>query len=229
MNPKTARRIVRFIVPLLAKVQVDGLENIPPTGACILVGNHLGRLDAPLGYCYCDRDDLTLMVAEKYQKNPFFRFFVTQFHGIWVDRFNADLVAMRASLNRLKEGAALVIAPEGTRSPTEALNEGKPGASFLALKAGVPLIPVAITGTEDRVVKECYQHLRRPKVKAVIGRSFTLPPMPKGTSRDAAIQAATEEIMCQIASYLPPKYYGIYADLPRLKELTSQRVAEATH
>ena len=78
---------------------------------------------------------------------------VRSLNGTWIDRYNADFGAIRTVLRRLKAGGILAIAPEGTRSETESLIIGKHGTAFLGLKSQVPIIPVGITGTEDRVVK----------------------------------------------------------------------------
>jgi 1-acyl-sn-glycerol-3-phosphate acyltransferase len=221
MKPQTVRAIIRFVIRMVADVQVSGVENLPLSGPCIVVSNHLGRLDAPLAYCYTDRDDVTMMVAEKYKNNPLFRFFVKELNAIWVDRFNADLGAMRITLHRLKAGGMIVIAPEGTRSKTGALIEAKPGSSYLAAKAGVPIIPVAITGSEDTAVLSRFKRFQRAKIIAHTGKPFTLPPL-KGKNREEELKHATDEIMCQIAAMLPPAYRGVYADHPRLKALLTE-------
>jgi 1-acyl-sn-glycerol-3-phosphate acyltransferase len=120
----------------------------------------------------------------------------------------------------MKAGGILVIAPEGTRSKSEALAEGKPGVAYLAMKAGVPIVPIALTGTEDRLVLARLKHLKKSEIKIVIGPAFTLPPV-KGRDRDAALRQYTDEIMCRIGALLPEKYRGVYAQHPRLKELLS--------
>jgi len=221
MSYKSTRFLVRMIIPLIAHIEASGLENMPTTGACIAVSNHLGRVDALMPYRFSDRTDLTMLIAEKYYANPIFRWLGKQLDGVFIDRFNADVGALREIFNRLKRGGMLVMAPEGTRSPTEGLIEGKPGTGYLAVKAGVPIVPVGITGTEDRLVKQQLSHFRRIRIKARVGKPFTLPPF-DNKNRDAAIQKATEEIMCQIAALIPPHNRGIYADHPRLAELLRQ-------
>jgi 1-acyl-sn-glycerol-3-phosphate acyltransferase len=118
----------------------------------------------------------------------------------------------------MKDGGLLVIAPEGTRSKTEALQEGKMGVAFLAGKSGFPVLPVAVTGTEDRVIVENLKRLRRSKITATAADLLYID-LPKGNGREAAMRQATDEIMCQIAALLPQKYRGVYSDHPRLKEL----------
>lgn len=218
MAYRFARFIIHLIVRLTTRLKLIGLENTPKEGPLIVASNHLGRLDAPLVYIVLDRRDITMMVAEKYKEVAIFRWFVKALDAVWVDRFNADLVAMREALARLKRGGVLVMAPEGTRSPTGALIEARPGASYLAARSGVPILPVAVIGTEDKNVVAHLKRLRRVNVIAHAGKPFTLPPL-KSSDREAQLVAATDEIMCRIAALLPYEYRGVYADHPRTAEI----------
>lgn len=218
MGYKLARFIINLITHLAVRVQVHGLEYLPDSGGYVIASNHLGRLDAILVYSFVDRKDIIMLVAEKYQELALARWFVKQLDAIWVDRFNADFAALREALKRLHAGGVLVLAPEGTRSPTGALIEARPGASYLAAKSGATIVPVATTGSEDRRVFPRWRRLRRAQVVARAGEPFTLPPVPR-QNRDAALGEYTDEIMCRIAALLPPEYRGVYADHPRLQEL----------
>jgi 1-acyl-sn-glycerol-3-phosphate acyltransferase len=80
------------------------------------------------------------------------------------------------------------------------------------------VIPVAITGTEDKVILANVKRFRKSKVTLTVGKPFTLPPLPK-ENREVALQGYTDEIMCQIAAILPERYRGVYAGHARLKEL----------
>lgn len=221
MSYKSTRALIHLIVPLFAHIDVEGLDNISPTGPLIAVSNHLGRMDALMPYLFSNRLDITMLIAEKYYDNLIFRYLGKQLNGIFIDRFNADVGALRETFNRLKRGSLVVMAPEGTRSPNEGLIEGRLGSGYLAAKAGVPLIPVGVTGTEDRLVKQQLSHFRRVQIRGRIGKAFTLPTF-DARNRDAAVQHACDEIMCQIAALLPPHNRGIYANHPRLQELLSQ-------
>ena len=121
----------------------------------------------------------------------------------------------------MEQGGLLIIAPEGTRSKTEMMQEGKMGVAFLAGKSGYPILPVAVTGTEDRGVVDNLKRFRRIKIVVKAGDLFNIE-IPKGKGREEAMRAATNEIMCRIGAMLPEKYRGVYADYPRLKELISQ-------
>jgi 1-acyl-sn-glycerol-3-phosphate acyltransferase len=127
---------------------------------------------------------------------------------------------LREVIKRLRKGGIYVVAPEGTRSKTEALLPGKSGAAYLAAKLDMPIIPVAITGSEDRLVASALRKFKRSKVFIQIGDEFSLGTLPT-KNREAALQIYTDEIMCQIAALLPQSYRGVYTDHLRLKEILS--------
>ena len=217
MAQKIFRVLIRFILFFIARVEVRGYENLPAQGGYILAANHLGRLDSAMLYYAIEREDIIMPVAEKYKTHWFFGPLVRALGGFFINRFDADLQAIREVLKRLKKGGVFVIAPEGTRSKAEALQEARPGAAFFASKSGLPVIPVALTGTEDRQVLENLKHFRRSHIIVRAGPAFTIAPV-KGQHTEGLV-AATDEIMCRIGAMLPEKYRGFYAEHPRLKEL----------
>ncbi len=221
MERKTLRKILRPLVDLLSHTEVIGMEYIPTQGAFIIAANHMSRLDVPVAYSVIERDDVTGLAADKYQKYPLIAWIVNLGGGIWLNRESADLSALRAALDHLEAGGALGIAPEGTRSRNGALLAAKNGVAYLADKARVPIIPMALAGTES-AVKELL-HLRRPHITICIGEPFTLPPVDRH-NRMADLQKNTDEIMCRIAMLLPEKYHGAYANHPRLQELCREVV-----
>jgi len=217
--------IIRLILHLIARVEVVGFEHLPNTPGLVIACNHIGRLDAALPYYILERPDIIVIVAEKYQKYAVTRWLTKLVNGTFIDRYNADVGALRATLRRLQSGGVFAMTPEGTRSKSGNLIEAKPGGIYLAWKAGVPIVPAAITGTEDAVVRYRLKRFKRLNIKAVAGEAFSLPPV-EGRDRDAIMQHYTDEVMCRIAALLPPERRGFYADHPRLKELlTEQKVA----
>lgn len=217
MKYRTLRSLVRFAMKLITRIEVHGLEKLPP-GNVIIAANHLGRLDTAVLLCVLDREDIIMPIAEKYRDHPIFGAIGRAANGIWLNRFEADYSALRKILERMEEGGMLVIAPEGTRSRTEAMQEGKMGVAFLAGKSGYPVLPVAVTGTEDRGVVDNLKHFRRTRIVVRAGNLFNIE-IPKGKGREEAMRQATDEIMCRIGALLPERYRGVYADHPRLKEL----------
>ncbi len=218
------RFIIRLILRLIARVKVAGFEKMTETQGYVIAANHIGRLDAAMPYYLLDRPDIIVMVAEKYEKYAFTRWLTHLVNGIFIDRYNADVGALRQTLRRLQAGGILTMAPEGTRSKSGNLIEAKPGGIFLAWKAGVSILPVAVTGTEDAVVRDRLKHFRRLDIKINAGKPFTLPPA-KGKDRQALMQVYTDEVMCRIAALLPPDRRGFYADHSRLKEILATEMS----
>lgn len=210
------RAVLYGLFRLLTRLEVIGMEQIPARGGCLVAANHLSILDGPLVFALLQRDDATGLAARKHQRNRFFRWVVNQVGGIWIDQNSADLAALKQARSHLRAGGLLGITPEGTRSPTGALIEAKPGVAFLASQADIPLIPAAITGTETAL--GLLRRWRRPQIKVIFGAPFYLPPLPRG-EREAGLQANTDEIMCRIAALLPEQYRGVYVNHPRLHEL----------
>ncbi len=210
---RVVQRLLRLLFRWLTRVEVTGLEHIPRQGRAILATNHLSRLDPPLIFVVVDREDLTALAAKKYRRVPLLRQLLEAADVIWLDRSAPDAKALRQALAHLRRGGLLGIAPEGTRSPTQALQRGKPGVAYLAAMAEAPVIPVAIWGTEG-----WYRHwlrLRRPRLRVRIGPPLRLGPMPR-QGRDQWLQERTDQIMAHIAALLPPPYRGVYARHPLL-------------
>ncbi len=188
------------------------------------VANHIGRIDPALVFAMLDRKDIIMLVAEKYKENLITRSMVELVDGIFVDRYNADLSAMREVMRRVKNGGVVVIAPESTRSPTCTLQQGWDGASYIAAKLGLPILPVGVTGSGDKEVVDHLKHFRRLNVFGYIGPLFSIPPL-DNKNRAEQLAADTEEIMCRIAAELPEAARGVYSDHARLKQLLAEKAA----
>jgi 1-acyl-sn-glycerol-3-phosphate acyltransferase len=212
------RGIIRFIFNIIAHIDVYGYENLPKDSSFVIATNHLGMVDVPIAFYALDRWDMFVVIGEKWQEVKLFRWVGKYFNFIFIDRFNPDIKALRKIISLMEKNNILVIAPEGTRSRTGALIEAKPGVSYLAAKLKHPIVPVAITGTEDKHVFGNLKKLRRSHITLTAGQTFTLPPLPR-ENRDEVLKDYTDEIMCHIAALLPEQYRGFYADHPMLKEL----------
>ncbi len=216
MRPETLQSIIRFLIKAISRTTYIGLENVPASGGVIIATNHLSQIDNALLFANPARADITALVTTKYQKHASIRWIVNTAGVIWIDRDIADFNAIRAAAQALEQGRALGIAPEGTRSLSGELLEGKPGTLLLAVKSGAPIVPVAIWGTEDAGRK--MKGLRRPVMTVRFGQPFTIPPIARGEHAQA-LQHWTDELMCRIAAMLPEQYRGFYKNHPRLKEL----------
>ena len=218
MALKLVRFLIRLILRLIARVELTGMEHMPPSGGFVIAANHVGRLDAAMVYYVLDRTDIIIMVAEKYEKYAITRWLTRAVDGFFVDRHNPDVRALREALRRLQKGGVLAITPEGTRSKSGNLIEARPGGIYLAWKAGVPILPIALVGTEDYEVRARLKRFRRLDIKVTAGPAFTLPPQAGGKDREARLQGYTDEVMCRIAALLPAEKRGFYAGHPKLEK-----------
>jgi 1-acyl-sn-glycerol-3-phosphate acyltransferase len=219
MKRETLKDIFRFLLNVLAKLEFEGLEHIPREGGVIIATNHLSRVDIPVLFLTPARPDITALVADKYQKYPLFKFIIDTAECIWIDRSQADFAAFRAAVGALKQGVALGISPEGTRSEIGELLEGKAGTILIADRAKVPIVPVGLSGTDK--VQPSLLRLRRQRVVARFGPAFTVPPIERD-KRDEQLKEYTDEMMVRIAALLPPELRGFYKDHPRLQELLAE-------
>ena len=124
-----------------------GLENLPEDGAFVMCANHLSALD-PI--CISARlpgkIDLAFLAKKELFKNKFLKILIDALGAISVDRGSADIAAIRASMQALKDGKCLLIFPQGTRSKDNTPTPMLSGASMIALRGGVPVIPCYIDG-----------------------------------------------------------------------------------
>lgn len=188
----------------------------------MLASNHLGRLDSLVVYCVVDNDDLIHPLTDKYKKYWYGRLAGRIFNVTWLTRGQADMSAIKEFISRLKNGAVMIIAPEGTRSKTVSLLKAEPGAVYIASSAKAGIIPVALTGTEDADVEARLKKFKKLKITITAGDELYFPPdikSVKGVERDVLLQSSVDEVMCQIAAMLPESYRGYYKDFPRVKEL----------
>src|SRR4249920_2037814 len=139
---------------LLARPTIEGLEHIPQRGAAILASNHLAVADSFL-LPLLVRRRITFLAKREYFTQPGLigrlkKIFFTGVGQVPVDRASASgaQAAIDTAVRLLGEGKLLGIYPEGTRSPDGRLYKGKTGVARMALEAAVPVIPVAMIGTD---------------------------------------------------------------------------------
>ena len=212
--------ILTWLVRKLVTVKVEGEENLPKTGACLLTTAHTSRLDTIFLMVAIGRRDAIPLVATEYKKSIIGPL-LDAIGVIWLDRAGTDFKALQQVGDYLNKGWMLGIAPEGQRSKTNELMQGKPGSALIAKKYKIPVIPVALEGSTD--MWYWFKRLKKMRVTVRFGEKFSVPDKADEEDNKAWFTRATDEIMCHIAVLLPPERWGFYAEHPRLKELLAEK------
>ena len=202
-------------VYLVGLFRVEGMENVPRTGAMIVCPNHFGTLDPPMVPAFLPRGDTWNMAKSEYFKKAWMRWLFTAYRAFPVVRHTADRVALRRSFDLLTAGQVLIMYPEGTRVEAGVLSKPEPGAGFIAQKADCPVLPVAVTGTRECLPKGKLWPRRVP-VTVRFGKPFMVRQRRASGDRVSHEEAA-DAIMLKIAELLPADKRGAYSDLDSLR------------
>jgi 1-acyl-sn-glycerol-3-phosphate acyltransferase len=215
-----ARGVAKLLTSILLRAQVSGLENFPKRGPAVIVFNHLGDTDAVLMMAKLPYESPVegigkIELNDHWLVGPVFR----RYGIIWVHRGKPDRRALRAALGALAQGRMVALAPEGRQSLIGGLEEGNPGAAFLALKSGAPVVPVALTGTSNANVFGHLKRWQRAPVTLKVGKPFLIREHTGleeagGTKGQRAIREGTRQIMETLARLLPEAYRGNYKTDP---------------
>jgi 1-acyl-sn-glycerol-3-phosphate acyltransferase len=198
--------LARLLVASLTRTSITGLRKLPARGPALLVFNHLGDADLVVWAAHTPLMVEAMGKAELYDF-PVLGSLMEAYGVIWVHRGQPDRNALRAVFEALAEGRMVAIAPEGRESLTGSLEAGTGGAAYLALKAGVPVVPITFTGTENWRVYGNLKRLRRTRITVTVGEPFVLAPL---EDFKEAVERGTQVIMQTLAAQLPEGYRGIY-------------------
>ena len=202
------RYLLRTAVPVLTRIEVQGLEHVPRTGPAILVSNHISTVDPPILFAYVKRQIRFIAKIEVFD-NLFYRIALPPLENtIPIHRGKADRGALRKAEAVLKAGGVIGIYPEGTRSQSGETQEAHTGVVFLARRTGAPIVPVALSGTEA-IFQSHFPWYRRARVSMTFGEPFSLTEL--GDARHGDREALAHAVMARVATLLPPRYRGIYA------------------
>lgn len=216
------RQILRFLVrtlgfTMLAKLDhVEGLDNVPTSGPAILMINHIAFIDPIVVLHVVPRNIVPLAKIEVYSY-PIVGIFPHLWGVIPVRREEVDRRAVQQVQQVLKAGEIVLVAPEGTRSPS--LTQGKEGVAYLAVRSSAPIIPVAIDGTIGFPALRFTRAWRQSGAVVKFGRPFRFKPEHKRPDRET-LRKMTDEAMYILSGALPPHRRGIYADLSKATQET---------
>lgn len=196
---------LRGVLTVVGRWKVQGRENVPASGAVIVVSNHLNNTDPPIVAAAIARRRVRYMA-----KVQLFRYPVgvlPRLYGAFpVRRFEADMAALLNAQRILKAGGVIGMFPEGTRSRTGQLGKPHPGTALIALRSGATVLPCAVTGTEQ--LGKPLSYLRKPKVSVRIGTPIAVTAVRRPSEQQ--VSELTEQIFAAIRALLPPKYVPAY-------------------
>ena len=160
MNPllPLAVFVQRLLVDIPCQIDDAELAHVPAKGPLLVACNHISSLEVPILLSHTFPRPVTGMAKSEAWKNPFFWTLYKIYRAVPVRRGEADLTAMQLSVQRLKEGYILAVAPEGTRSYDGQMQQAHPGLALLAVRSGAPVQPLAHFGGEN-----LWKNLRRFK------------------------------------------------------------------
>ncbi len=199
---ESARALLRLALPLAYRVEVSGA--CPATGPYILAGNHSGFIEVALMVAWGPRG-LELLGSGDVPLEPRFAKIAAWYGFIPVNRGNLDRAALAACMDALGKGGALGIFPEGGIWE-ERESAAQKGVSWLAMKAGVPVVPVSFGGLSEAA--RARRTFRRPRLTVRFGEP--LPPPPPGSGREA-LDAHAALVMAAIRGGVPPEFRAVLA------------------
>ncbi|MEV5651352.1 lysophospholipid acyltransferase family protein [Nocardia sp. NPDC052254] len=199
------------VLRILGRPKVEGLHNIPDEGPVIIAANHLAAIDSLYLALVLPRR-ITFLAKSQYfdergWRGRLNRWVMTATGQVRVDRTGGSAAAdaLAAAVGILASGGVWGIHPEGTRSPDGRVYRGRTGVVRVAVRTGAPVVPVALTGT-DRVDRRGARLLRFGKVRIVFGPPRRFEPVGR-----AAVRAATDDLMVELAMRSGRRYVDCYA------------------
>lgn len=209
------RFLFSVVWKLYIKEHITGREQIPD-GPCLFICNHLSNADAPSIVRAIHPKRLFFLAGVKLQGTAMTRIGMELVDTIPIRPNSADVEAMKRAVETLKSGHSVLIFPEGTRSRTGQLLRGKKGAALIAKRAGVPVVPIGLWGTEKFLaINERdmgRESIRKADVHVRIGKPFYVADLDLVVSEgEDERQAMADAMMRRVAEQLPVGYRGEYS------------------
>ncbi len=195
------------ILQLMMNISVEGQENIPAEGPALLAANHFSWWEPP-AMIFASPRAIWFIGADDVPWELRIRWIVRLYGIIPVDRRRADKRTFDLAFAHLQKERLVAIFPEGNMQAQE-LRPPKLGVMYLAHRAGVPIIPIGISGQVNP--GSFWKKLQRPHITLKIGKAFTLPALPENWQEQKKAMAESGHILMRhIAELIEPERRGIY-------------------
>jgi 1-acyl-sn-glycerol-3-phosphate acyltransferase len=204
--------LVRVYTRVTCRLDISDLQKFPMHGPLIAIANHTGQIEVPLIFAHLQPRKLTGWAKIETWDNKFLNWVFNIWGIIPVRRGEADMHALKAALRALENGFIFGVAPEGTRNYTGILRRALPGTVIVALHSGAPIIPIAHWGGEEFLKN--LKRFKRTDFHIRIGEPFKI--NAEGVKVTGEVrQQIVDEMMYELAKYLPEEYRGEYADMSK--------------
>jgi 1-acyl-sn-glycerol-3-phosphate acyltransferase len=180
----------------LHRIRVEGRENVPP-GGCLIVSNHISFMD-PTTVGWSVAREIYYLGRKNLFKPPILSRFLPMVNVLPIDRDGHDIAGLRRIIKMLKEGHGVLLFPEGTRSADGTIQPAEPGAGLVALKAGVPILPVRVFGTYECLSRHM-KRLHFKPIRVVIGKPYH-PTILEGRKEKESYGPVAQEMMDRIST-----------------------------
>lgn len=194
---RLAQLLIRALRPIFGSLDVQGLENVPEDGPFVLIANHQSYLDPMLIQAIVWRPVHTMSKSTQFS-DPITGRIVKALKGFPVRRFEVDPQAVRLALRYLEQGHGVGIYIEGERSWDGRLQPLRRGTVRLILKAGVPVVPIGVSGTYDAWPR-WDRRIRRASMRIRVGRPLHFPRLDSRSAREAHLDEAYERLSAALA------------------------------
>ncbi|MGD8628796.1 MAG: lysophospholipid acyltransferase family protein [bacterium] len=192
---RMARVFLNFLAWLLFGMVTRGGERVPAKGGVIIASNHISYFDPPVVGCGIPRE-LHFMAKEELFKNPVFAAIIRSYNAIPLKRSVGDMAALRKAVKLIRQGRAVLMFPEGTRSLSGKLLKAKAGVGMIGVMTSAPIVPVHVEGTNS--LSKAFWRKRRFMVSCA---EPVIPSDYKDENADPKeqYQRVTDEVMKRIA------------------------------
>ena len=198
----------RLVLRLFADWQINGIENVPPMGALIIIANHQSNFDPPLLSASIPRRVYFLAKSSLFM-GPAITWFLNSYGAFPVNREGGDIRAYRWVISQLRAGKPVVLFPEGTRSRT-GMMRAKSGIAQIAIQSQASILPVGIVGTHRLGT---WMRVFNPtgKITVNIGQVFSVPAI-EGRPNKELLDSISDMIMQRVAMLVPEDIRGVYGE-----------------
>jgi 1-acyl-sn-glycerol-3-phosphate acyltransferase len=216
LRRQSMRQLIRMIIFGFNRLTITGQENIPDKGPVIMMINHISALDPGLIMGGVTNRFVVPMTKIENTYHLAGKITVWWWDAYTIRRGEVDRKALTNSIEMLKSGQCILIAPEGTRQKN-GLSQPKEGMAYVATKADATIVPAAISGAIGW--KEKWKKFQRPDIHVNFGRPFKFKTEGQKRVPREDLNAMTDEAMYQLSlAITDPSLRGVYSDLSKVSE-----------